>query len=63
MKRCDAMNRFILPHMYLFFGILLFILAENVVYSGTLYAIAIMISIICVLVGLVWNIGLLLYRE
>ncbi|CEG22794.1 hypothetical protein BN1080_01729 [Planococcus massiliensis] len=57
------MNRFILPHMYLFFGILLFILAENVVYSGTLYAIAIMISIICVLVGLVWNIGLLLYRE
>lgn len=60
-ERGEEVKKFILPHMYLFFGIILFVLAESVVYAGTLYNLTVFISISCILVGLIWNVALLIY--
>jgi len=57
------LSKFVLPHMYLFFGIILFILAEFVVPISSLYRFMAFISIVCIIVGLLWNIILLFIKR
>lgn len=58
-----TMNRFVMPHMYLFFGIILFILAEFTVPAGGFYWLTFFISITCIVIGLIWNVILLLFKK
>ncbi|GIN23315.1 hypothetical protein J1TS3_44490 [Siminovitchia fordii] len=58
------MTKFILPHMYLFFGIILFVLAEFIIPigAGSFYGIASFVSILFFIIGLIWILILLLQK-
>ncbi|HAM80381.1 MAG TPA: hypothetical protein DCO80_06160 [Ornithinibacillus sp.] len=57
------MNKFILPHMYLFFGVICFILIETGSASGELYTLSLYISIAFMLIGLIWILILLFNKS
>ena len=59
----DIMNKFVLPHMYLFFGFILLILAEYIIPPlDGYYAAAQFVSRLSILIGIIW-IFILLFKK
>lgn len=57
------MNRYILPHLYLFFGIIVYILAEELIQVGAFYWWVSIGSILFIITGLTWIITLLFSKK
>lgn len=57
------MVRYILPHLYLFFGILIFLLTGNSLPKGVFYWSLNIGSILLIIIGLVWIIILFFNKK